>query len=75
MNFTSLIKDLATGATEAVKIILPGSAEALVDFGDKLMYTGTGETAQVTAIFGMAILGGVVTFGAWAIKRIAKKVT
>ena len=75
MQFAQLIKDLATAATEAAKIILPGSAEAMVDFGDKLMFSGTGDAAQVNAIFGMLVLGGIVTFGASVVKRIAKKVT
>lgn len=75
MGFGKLLTELATAVTDCVKVILPGAAEALVDFGDKLMFSGSGDAQQVTAVFGMAIVGGVITFGAWAIKRIAKKVT
>lgn len=75
MGFAQLMKDLATGAVETIKIVLPGTAEALVEFGDKLMMSGSGETAVVTPIFGFLTLGLCCTFGAWVVKRIARKVT
>lgn len=71
---SDLITELATAATNALKVVLPGAAEAVVDFGDKLIYTGTGDAKEITAVFGFAILGGIIGFAVWGIRKIVSKV-
>lgn len=74
MGFSQILTEIATAATNALKVVLPGAAEAVVDFGDKLIYSGTGDAKQVTAVFGFALVGGIVGFAIWGVKKIVSKV-
>ena len=73
MGIGEVLTELATAATSSFKIILPGAAEAIVGFGEKLVFQGTGDAKQVTVVFGMAILGGVIGLGVFCVKKLAKK--
>lgn len=73
MGIGEVLTELATAATTSMKIILPGAAESIVSFGEKLVYSGEGDARKVTVVFGMAILGGVISFGVSCVKKLAKK--
>ena len=73
--FTNLLTDLANAVTSVLKIVLPGAAEAIVDFGNKLMFTGQGESAQMNAVFGFLIVGGIIGASTGIVKSISKRLT
>ena len=75
MGIGEILTELATGLTSCLEIILPGAAESVVQFGDKLIWAGEGDAKKVSAVFGMMMLGGVLGFCFWGIKKIVNKVT
>lgn len=73
MGVGSLITELGSSIVSFLQTVLPGVMTAVVDTFDVLAFTGTGENAGMTAVFGWIIMGSVLSLSIWLLKKVSNK--
>lgn len=73
MGITTLFTELGTALVSFLQTFFPGLMKSMVDTFDAFAFTGTGENAQMTAVFAWIVVGSVLGLGLWLIKKIGNK--